>query len=277
MQIYGTTIMQQMTASATILEAAGVFRPSSPLDATPQGLPRREPAVVLESIVKDYKTCRALDDISLSIPQGATVGFVGWNGAGKTTTIFTILGLVAPSSGKVSVFGHDMAREPYRVLHRMNFASPYMSMPARLSVRQNLLVFGHLYGLSDVKRRIAQLAHEFELGDILDRAVGTLSAGQKTRVSLAKALLNEPDLLLLDEPTASLDLDRANWVHQRIEAHRRRHGATVLLTSHNMVEVERLCDRVVVMRHGRIVEQGSTAELKYRYGAASLDEALLRI
>jgi ABC-2 type transport system ATP-binding protein len=272
----GTTMMQQMT-SATILDAKGFFRPSSAHDSATQDQPQHEPAVVLEGVVKDYKTCRALDDISLSIPQGTTVGFVGWNGAGKTTTIFTILGLIAPSSGKVRVFGHDMAREPYRVLHRMNFASPYMSMPGRLSVRQNLLVFGRLYGLSDVKRRIAQLAHEFELGDILDRAICTLSAGQKTRVSLAKALLNEPDLLLLDEPTASLDLDRAHWVHQRIEAHRRRHGATVILTSHNMVEVERLCDLVVVMRHGRIVEQGSTVELKHRYGGASLDEALLRI
>jgi ABC-2 type transport system ATP-binding protein len=270
-------IMPQMNSQATVLDATDLFRAPGQADAAARKATHREPAVVLENIVKDYKAARALDDISLAIPEGATVGFVGWNGAGKTTTIFTIMGLIAPSSGRVSVFGHDMAREPYRVLHRMNFASPYMSMPARLSVRQNLLIFGRLYGLRDVKRRIAQLAHEFELGDILDRTVGTLSAGQKTRVSLAKALLNEPDILLLDEPTASLDLDRAAWVHERIDAHRRRHGATVLLTSHNMVEVERLCDLVVVMRYGRIVEQGSAGELKHRYGGSSLDETLMRI
>jgi ABC-2 type transport system ATP-binding protein len=243
----------------------------------PQDDAQRPPAVVLDRVVKDYKANRALDDLSLTIPQGATVGFVGCNGAGKTTTIFTIMGLIAPSSGSVRVLGHDMAREPYRVLHRMNFASPYMSMPGRLTVKQNLRIFARLYGLRDVKRRLAQIAHEFELGDILDRAIGTLSAGQKTRVSLAKALLNEPDILLLDEPTASLDPERANWVHQRIEDHRSRRGATVLLTSHNMAEVERLCDLVVVMRCGRIYEQGGAADLRRRYGGATLYEALDRM
>jgi ABC-2 type transport system ATP-binding protein len=259
------------------IRSAIVPPPASAKHISSQDWPRREPAVTLENVVKDYKTCRALDNISLTIPQGATVGFVGGNGAGKTTTIFTIMGLIAPSSGRVTVFGHDIKREAYSVLHRMNFASPYMNMPARLSVRQNLLIFGRLYGLRDTKTRIAQLAHEFELGDILDRAVGSLSAGQKTRVSLAKALLNEPDILLLDEPTASLDPDRAAFIHQRLEAHRQKHGATILLTSHNMAEVERLCDLVVVMRFGRIVEQDSATELKRRYGGASLYEAMMEI
>lgn len=239
--------------------------------------PRQPPAVMLDAVVKDYKSARALDEISLSITQGATVGFVGCNGAGKTTTIFTIMGLIAPSSGSVQVFGHDIVRDPYRVLHRMNFASPYINMPARLSVWQNLLIFGRLYGLKSVKSRIAQLAHEFDLGDILDRSFGTLSAGQKTRVAMAKALLNEPHLLLLDEPTASLDPERAAFIHQRLEAYREKRGATILLTSHNLSEVERLCDRVVVMRFGRIIEQGSPAELKQRYGGASLYEAVLEI
>jgi ABC-2 type transport system ATP-binding protein len=251
--------------------------PASAKQISSQDWPRREPAVTLENVVKDYKTCRALDNISLTIPQGATVGFVGGNGAGKTTTIFTIMGLIAPSSGRVTVFGHDIKREAYSVLHRMNFASPYMNMPARLSVRQNLRIFGQLYGLRDIKKRLPQLAHEFELGDILDRTLGTLSAGQKTRVSLAKALLNDPDILLLDEPTASLDPDRSAWVHHRLETHRRRLGTTILLTSHNMAEIERLCDLVVVMRYGRIVEQGTVAELRYRYSATSLDDALMRI
>jgi ABC-2 type transport system ATP-binding protein len=272
--------MQPMTNVLDLNAARGAIAPSlrSCASESPvQDALHSTAAIVLDKVVKDYKTGRALDDISLTIPQGATVGFVGCNGAGKTTTIFTIMGLIVPSSGRVSVFGHDMATDQYSVLHRMNFASPYMSMPARLSVRQNLLIFGRLYGLRDVKRRIAQLAHEFELGDILDRTFGTLSAGQKTRASLAKALLNEPDILLLDEPTASLDPDRAAWVHQRIDDHRRRHNATVLLTSHNMAEVEKLCDLVVVMRYGRIVEQGSAADLKGRYGGAGLYEAVLRI
>jgi ABC-2 type transport system ATP-binding protein len=268
--------MQQVTQTATVLEVGGAFWQCAS-DAAPKSIAAPVPAVVLDTVVKDYKTCRALDGLSLSIPQGATVGFVGCNGAGKTTTIFTIMGLIAPSSGHVRVFGHDMTRDPYKVLHRMNFASPYMNMPARLTVKQNLLIFGRLYGLPDVKDRIAQLAHEFDLGDILDRGTGTLSAGQKTRVSLAKALLNEPDILLLDEPTASLDPERAAFVHQRLEAHRQKTGATILLTSHNMMEVERLCDLVVVMRYGAIIEQGSTAELKRRYGGETLYEALGRI
>ena len=268
-----------MTNVLDLREWREVFSPpSSAADETVvQARSRQTPAVVLDKVVKDYRTCRALDEVSLTIPQGATVGFVGCNGAGKTTTIFTIMGLVAPSSGRVSVLGHDITREPYRVLHRMNFASPYMSMPGRLSVRQNLLIFGQLYGLPDVKRRIGQLAHEFELGDILDRSFASLSAGQKTRASLAKALLNEPDILLLDEPTASLDPDRTGWIHQRIEAHQRRRGATILLTSHNMAEVERLCDLVVLMRCGRIIEQGSAADFKQRYGGGSLYEALQQI
>lgn len=239
------------------------------------GWPCREHAVVLDQVVKDYKSCRALDGISLAVPRGATIGFVGHNGAGKTTAIYTILGLIAPSTGRVTVFGHDMRRESYHVLHRMNFASPYVNMPARLTVRQNLRIFGHLYNLRDVENRLAQLAHEFELGDILDRALGNLSAGQKTRVSLAKALLNEPDMLLLDEPTASLDPDRSAWVHHRLEAYRRRHGATVLLTSHNMAEVERLCDLVVIMSRGRIAEMGTVADLCRRHRSASLEEVLM--
>jgi ABC-2 type transport system ATP-binding protein len=268
--------MQPMTNTATILEMRGAFWRVAEGTA-PEHVAPREPAVVLEHVVKDYKACRALDDISLEIPQGATVGFVGCNGAGKTTTIFTIMGLIAPTSGRVMVFGHDMTRDPYSVLSRMNFASPYMNMPARLSVKQNLLIFAKLYGVPNVKAKLAQLAHEFDLCDIMDRATGSLSAGQKTRVSLAKALLNEPDILLLDEPTASLDPERAGFIHQKLEAHRKKHNATILMTSHNMAEVERLCDLVVVMRFGAIIEQGSTADLKQRYGRETLYEALARM
>jgi ABC-2 type transport system ATP-binding protein len=269
--------MQQMNEPATILEMRGAFWRSAAADMTPKDTPKHKPAIVLENVIKDYKTCRALNNICLEIPRGATVGFAGCNGAGKSTMIFTIMGLIAPSSGRVTVFGHDMTHDAYSVLHRMNFASPYMNMPARLSVRQNLRIFAKLYGVQDVKAKLAQLAHEFELGDIMDRATGTLSAGQKTRVSLAKALLNEPDILLLDEPTASLDPERAAFIHQKLEAHRRKHDATILLTSHNMMEVERLCDLVVIMRCGSIAERGSPAELKQRHGGETLYEALGRM
>jgi ABC-2 type transport system ATP-binding protein len=244
--------------------------PASPVSGG--GRLRSEYAVILENVVKNYRNCRALDGISLAVPQGAAIGFVGCNGAGKTTAIFAILGLVTPSTGRVIVLGHDMRREPYRVLGRMNFASPYVNMPARLTVRQNLRIFAHLYGLRGVENRLAQLAHEFELSEFLDRALGTLSAGQKTRVSLAKALLNEPDILLLDEPTASLDPGRSAWVHCRLEAYRRRRGATLILTSHNVAEVEKLCDRVAIMSYGRIVELGAVAVLRHRYPSASLGE-----
>jgi ABC-2 type transport system ATP-binding protein len=235
------------------------------------------PAVMVENLVKDYRTSRAVNDVSFTVARGATVGLLGGNGAGKSTTIAMIMGLVLPSAGRVVVLGHDMTRSPQKVLHRVNFMSPYVGMPARLTVRQNLNVFGRLYGVSRLPMRIAQLAEEFDLFDVLDRPAGRLSAGQKTRVALAKALLNEPDLLLLDEPTASLDPDWADWMRGRLEAYRAARGAAILLASHNMAEVERLCDQVVIMSRGRIVESGAPAELVRRYGCRGLDEVFIDI
>ena len=248
--------------------------PAAAAGSRPEARIVEPPAIVVEGLVKDYKACRGLDNVSFTLPRGATIGLVGSNGAGKTSTIFAILGLLAPSSGRVEVLGTDMTRRPQKVLHRMNFASPYMNMPARLTVRQNLMVFGRLYGVAKLKARIAQLAWEFELGDVLDRSVGSLSAGQKTRASLAKALLNEPEVLLLDEPTASLDPERAWFVHRMLETHRRTHNASILIASHNMAEVDALCDNVVVMRRGRIVDTGSPADLKRRHGCSSLYDAV---
>jgi len=173
------------------------------------------------------------------------------------------------------VLGHDMARERHKVLRRMNFESPYVALPARLTVRENLTVFGRLYGVPNVKERVEQLAEDFDLCPILDRATGKLSAGQKTRVSVAKALINEPEVLLLDEPTASLDPDRAEWVRDRLEAYRERRRATILLSSHNMPEVERMCDFVVIMSFGRIVEMGRPKEIIERYDCADLDEVFI--
>jgi ABC-2 type transport system ATP-binding protein len=188
-----------------------------------------------------------------------------------------IMGLVLPTSGTARVFGHDMATDRQAVLHRMNFESPYVDMPHRLTVRQNLTVFGRLYGVPALKHKIAGLAADLDLTAILDRPSGQLSAGQKTRVALAKALINDPDLLLLDEPTASLDPDTADWVRTHIEQYRARRNAAILLASHNMAEVERLCDTVIIMKSGRIADEGTPADLLGRYGRATLEDVFLDV
>jgi ABC-2 type transport system ATP-binding protein len=235
------------------------------------------PAIVVRDLRKAYRSGVAVDGISFEVPAGSVVGLLGGNGAGKTTTIAMIMGLVLPTSGEVRVFGADMARERHSVLHRMNFESPYVDMPHRLTVGQNLTVFGRLYGVRALRERIAQLAEELALAEFLDRPAGQLSAGQKTRVALAKALINEPDLLLLDEPTASLDPDTADWIRSRLERYRAERGASVLLASHNMGEVERLCDRVIMLKAGRIVDEGAPAALLDRYGRDNLEEVFLDV
>ncbi len=235
------------------------------------------PAVAVERLVKRYKAAVAVDGISFSLPRGSITGLLGGNGAGKTTTIAMLMGLVTPTSGTVSVLGARMPDERYRVLQRMNFESPYVDLPMRLTVRQNLSVFAQLYGVADINGRIAEIASDLDLVDLLDRPTGKLSAGQKTRVSLAKALLNRPELLLLDEPTASLDPDTADWVRGRLEHFRRSAGATVLLASHNMVEVERLCERVIIMKRGRIEDDDAPQHLLARYGRHTLEEVFLDV
>jgi len=235
------------------------------------------PAVGIDQLVKIYKTTRAVDGISFALERGSITGLLGGNGAGKTTTIAMILGLVLPTSGNIEVLGAQIPRQRYRVLHRMNFESPYMDMPHRLTVRQNLNVFGRLYAVKDLPDRIASLAGQLELTELLDRPVGKLSAGQKTRVALAKALINAPELLLLDEPTASLDPDTADWVRTRLEDFRKQYGATLLLASHNMVEVERLCERVIMMKAGRIEDDDTPARLLVRYGRDTLEQVFLDV
>lgn len=219
----------------------------------------------------------AVDGISFSIEAGACAALLGGNGAGKTTTISTIMGLVEPTSGRVTVLGADMPRERHRVLHRMNFESPYVNMPMRLTVRQNLNVFGMLYGCEDIAGRIRVLSEEFDMGDFLDRPTGKLSSGQKTRVALAKSLINQPEILLLDEPTASLDPDTADWIRGRLEHYRRERGTTILLASHNMSEVERLCDRVIMLKRGKIEDDDTPSGLIARYGRSNLEEVFLDI
>jgi ABC-2 type transport system ATP-binding protein len=236
-----------------------------------------EPAIEVEQLVKIYGTTPAVDDISFALPAGSITGLLGGNGAGKTTTIAMILGLIMPTSGRVHVLGAEMPRQRYQVLQRMNFESPYIDMPHRLTIRQNLTVFGRLYAVEDLRERIADIASELDLTELLDRPTGKLSAGQKTRVALAKALINSPEVLLLDEPTASLDPDTADWVRTRLERFRRERGATVLLASHNMTEVERLCERVIIMKRGRIEDDDTPARLLTRYGRETLEEVFLDV
>ena len=239
---------------------------------TPSG-----PAISVERLVKVYKTVTAVDGISFVLTPGTCTALLGGNGAGKTTTISTIMGLVAPTSGAVRVLGAAMPRQRHSVLHRMNFESPYVDMPKRLTVRQNLKVFGMLYGVADIAGRIAMLAQELDLAEFLDRPAGKLSSGQKTRVSLAKSLINQPEVLLLDEPTASLDPDTADWVRSRLERYRIERNATILLASHNMSEVERLCDRVIMLKRGRIEDDDTPPNLISRYGRTNLEEVFLDI
>jgi ABC-2 type transport system ATP-binding protein len=239
--------------------------------------PLAGPAIAVDQLVKTYKSTRAVAGISFALEQGSITGLLGGNGAGKTTTLAMILGLVMPTSGTVKVLGAEMPRQRYQVLHKMNFESPYIDMPHRLTVRQNLRVFGRLYAVENLKERIAALAAELDLSEFLDRPVGKLSAGQKTRVALAKALINAPDVLLLDEPTASLDPDTADWVRARLEQFRKGRRATVLLASHNMAEVERLCERVIIMKRGRIEDDDTPHRLLVRYGRDTLEEVFLDV
>lgn len=233
--------------------------------------------IVAERLSKHYGQIRAVDGINFALARGATVGLLGGNGAGKTTTIAMLLGLLIPTAGTIRILGHDMARDRFAALARMNFSSPYVALPQRLTVRENLTVYGHLYCVRDLRGRIAELACELHLEELLERPAGQLSAGQKTRVALAKSLINRPEVLLLDEPTASLDPDSGDLVRSWMERYRAASGCTILLASHNMGEVERLCDTVLMMKQGRIVDRGSPAELLARYGHETLEDVFLDI
>jgi ABC-2 type transport system ATP-binding protein len=250
-------------------EPATMHKPVTP--------PHGRHSIKVEGLRKSYGAVTALNDVSFRVETGAIVGLLGGNGAGKTTTIAILLGLVLPTGGAVRILGIDAFAERTKVQPLMNFESPYVDMPLRITVRQNLTVYGHLYGVPDLKRRIATLERELELGEILDRPTGKLSSGQKTRVSLAKALINEPRVLLLDEPTASLDPDTADWVRAHLVRYCRDAGASLLLASHNMLEVERMCDHVLMMKAGRIVDEGAPRQLINRYGRQSMEEVFLDI
>jgi ABC-2 type transport system ATP-binding protein len=234
-------------------------------------------AIVVTDLSKSYGRVVAVDRISFAVRRGTTTALLGGNGAGKTTTLSMLLGLLTPSGGQATVLGAAMPAERHRVLPRMNFTSPYVDLPKRLSVGENLAVFADLYGVRHPRERIAAVAADCDLVDLLRRPYGSLSAGQRTRVSLAKAVLNEPEVLLLDEPTASLDPDVGDRMRTYLERYQHRTGCTMLLASHHMGEVERLCDDVIMLRAGNVVDQGSPRALIERYGRATMEEVFLDV
>lgn len=234
-------------------------------------------AIVVSGLRKNYKEVQAVKAVSFTVHRGTTTALLGGNGAGKTTTLSMLLGVLTPTAGTITMLGEDMLRHRHRVLPRINFTSPYVDLPKRLTVAENLRVFADLYGLREPRARIAELAGQFDLGELLKRPYGHLSAGQRTRVSLAKALLNQPEVLLLDEPTASLDPDIGDRMRTYLEDYQRESRCTMLLASHNMGEVERMCDDVIMLRAGIVVDQGSPEDLVARYGRADMEEVFLDI
>ena len=237
------------------------------------------PAAVIEvrALRKSYRRVEAVKGIDFDVRRGTTTALLGGNGAGKTTTLSMLLGVLTPTAGAISILGEDMLRYRYRVLPRINFTSPYVDLPKRLTVGENLRVYARLYGVPKPRARAEELAEELDFGALLDRPYGNLSAGERTRVSLAKALLNRPEVLLLDEPTASLDPDVGDRMRTLLEGYQRQSGCTMLLASHNMGEVERMCDEVIMLRAGLVVDQGSPAELLERYGRGNMEEVFLDI
>jgi ABC-2 type transport system ATP-binding protein len=235
------------------------------------------PAIAVENLVKCYDDVVAVNGIGFAIPRGSFTALLGGNGAGKTTTIAMLLGLVTPTAGRITILSEDFPRHAKSLLARMNFQSPYADLPRRLTVRQNLTVYARLYGVANIRERIDYLVGELDLGPLLDRPLGELSAGQRTRAGLAKAFVNRPEVVLLDEPTASLDPDTADWVRTFLARYAHEANATFLIASHNMLEVERLCDGVLMMREGRIVDSGSPKALIAKYGRTTLEDVFLEV
>ena len=229
------------------------------------------------NLSKSYKTKKAVNNISFKIDENEIVGLLGPNGCGKTTTIGMILGLLKPTSGQILINGKNIENNKISILHKMNFISPYIELPKKLTVKQNLIVYGKLYNIKNLNERINFLSEKLRLGDLLDKITGELSSGQKNRVSLAKALINDPTVLLLDEPTAALDPETADFIRTFLEKLREEKKISVLLASHNMDEVKRLCNSVMMMKDGNIVDGGTPEDLIEKYGQKNLEEVFLEI
>lgn len=237
----------------------------------------KNPIIEVKNLAKTFGKVPAVKGISFNVYEGEICGLLGPNGAGKTTTIQMLLDLITPTSGTVKIFGKEMKGNREEILGAMNFSSPYVALPSNLKVVENLKTFARLYGVKDIKAKIAELADFFEIKDFLGKMTSQLSTGQLTRLNLTKALLNDPKLLLLDEPTSSLDPDIADKTRQMLLKIRRERGVTMLYTSHNMAEVEEICDRVIFINHGEIKDEGTPAALIAKYGKQDLNDVFLHI
>ncbi|MCX8023136.1 MAG: ABC transporter ATP-binding protein [Syntrophorhabdaceae bacterium] len=231
----------------------------------------------IRELTKEYGTHRAVDRVSFSLKEGEIIGLLGPNGAGKTTIINMILGILEPTEGTIEVLGRTLKKDSAAIKKRMNFAAVYAHMPANLTVRQSLIVFGLLYEVKNLKERISYLLNEFDLVELADKKTGVLSSGEMSRLSLAKALINEPCLLLLDEPTASLDPSVSRLIRDKIKAYSERTGAAILWTSHNMNEIEAVCDEVLFLSRGRILLKGNPKTLPMEYGERNLEELFIAV
>jgi len=235
--------------------------------------------IEVNNLVKQFKNSLAVNNLSFKINKGTIIGLLGPNGCGKTTTMGMMLGLIKPTSGAVFINGQNIENEKNRtnILEKMNFISPYIELPKKLTVEENLKVYGRMYGVNNLQDRISDLMKQLNLFDFKKRKTGELSSGQKNRVSLAKALINDPEILLLDEPTASLDPDVGDYIRTYIENFASKKGKTILLASHNMNEVERLCHEVMMMKNGEIIDKGTCNYLISKHGRKNLEEVFLKI
>ncbi len=234
--------------------------------------------IEVKNLFKKFKSLIAVNNISFNIEKNKTLGLLGPNGCGKTTSIGMMLGLITPTSGEIFINGISLEpKNRIKLLSLMNFASPYIELPKKLTVKQNLEVYARLYGVKEIKLRIEEMTQDLNLQNLLHKKTGDLSSGQKNRVALAKSLINKPKLLFLDEPTASLDPDVGDFVREYIEKYKKKNELTILLASHNMREVERLCSKVIMMKQGKIVDSGSCAELIKKHGRENLEDTFLKI
>ena len=233
--------------------------------------------IEVNNLAKQFKNALAVNDISFKINKGTILGLLGPNGSGKSTTIGMMLGLIKPTSGTVIINNQNIENNRTSLLEKMNFISPYAELPKKLTVEENLKVYGRLYGVKNLKDRIYNVMKKLNLTQFITRKTGELSSGQKNRVSLAKALINDPEILLLDEPTASLDPDVGDYIRKIIEDFAANKGTTILLASHNMNEVERLCDEVMMMKNGEIIDKGKSIDLIDKHGRKNLEEVFLKI
>ena len=235
-------------------------------------------SIEIKNLSKKFNEVYAVKNINFTIGTNKTIGLLGPNGCGKTTSIGMMLGLIKPTTGDIIIQNKNINTfERNKLLSIMNFASPYVELPKKLSVKQNLQIYGRLYGVKDLSFRIDELAEDLNLKDFINKKTGELSSGQKNRVSLAKSLINKPEILLLDEPTASLDPDIGDYVRSYVQSYKSKNKVTILLASHNMAEVERLCDSVIMMKKGKIIDQGTSKEIINRHGRANLEETFLKI